>query len=129
MRRWLRRSAWPVAGLVMLVLASIVVDRGVAPPVAAYPLSPGTMPSSPDMMSSCGAGCHVSSVGTAPVHSWGDVSTYTPPALAPALQPDERQQKPFLTPDPDELRRWRDALEANPDLARPASGFVDGEKR
>lgn len=125
---WLRRSAWPVAGLVLLVVI-LVVDRSLGPAVAAHPLSAVPMSSLPETMPSCGAGCHVSAVGTAPVHSWGDVSAYAPPALAPVLHPDERQQKPFLTRDPDELQRWRDALEANPDLARPASGFVDGEKR
>lgn len=59
-----------------------------------------------------------------PSHSKVDVSTL-PPAKAPGQGPAGIAVKPFLTRDPDGLRRWRELIERSPEVLPPAPGFVE----
>ena len=58
-------------------------------------------------------------------HATVDVRALAP-ALPSAQRPTERtvQVKPFLVPNPDALRQWKDAVEQFPNLVRPPSNDV-----
>ena|SRR5438477_13155834 len=58
-------------------------------------------------------------------HSMVDVRALAP-ALPSAQRPTERtvQAKPFLVPNPEALRQWKDAVERFPNLVRPPSDDV-----
>lgn len=60
-----------------------------------------------------------------PRHSTTDISTLpqAPPSVKPEKTPSE--VKPFLVPDPERLRQWKEFLKNNPGALCPAPGFVE----
>lgn len=60
-----------------------------------------------------------------PRHSTTDIPTLpqAPPSVKPEKTPPE--VKPFLVPDRERLRQWKEFLNQNPGALCPAPGFVE----